>query len=105
MVGITPPVENAYSVKRATNLLGIPFSHHKCDSSEPAGKGKNGYSLVRNSALPSKIPNQKGKFLETKLLVSSLCCAWNCAKKFEAFGFPMKSQDFTAIFMGTRIIL
>lgn len=40
MVGITPPVENAYSVKRATNLLGIPFSQHKRDSSEPSGKGK-----------------------------------------------------------------
>lgn len=72
MVGITPPVENAYTVKRATNLLGIPFSEHKRDSSEPAGKGKNGYSLVRNSALASKSPNQKGKLPETKLLVSSL---------------------------------
>lgn len=39
MVGITPPVENAYSVKKATNLLGIPFSQHKHDSLEVAGKG------------------------------------------------------------------
>lgn len=60
MVGITPPVENAYSVKRA-NLHGIPFSQHKRDSSDPAGKGENGYSLVRNSTVASKIPNQKKK--------------------------------------------
>lgn len=46
MVGITPPVENAYSVKTATNFLGIPFSQQKHDSSEAAGKRENGYSLV-----------------------------------------------------------
>lgn len=40
MVGITPPVENAYSVKRATNLLGIYFSQRKPGSSETARRGK-----------------------------------------------------------------
>lgn len=54
MVGITPPVENAYSVKRATNLLGIPFFQRKHGYSEPAGREKSRYSLVRDSALTSK---------------------------------------------------
>jgi len=57
MVGITPPVENAYSVKRATNLLGIPFFQHKHGYSEPAGREKSRYSLVRDSALTSKYPD------------------------------------------------
>lgn len=104
MVGITPPVENAYSVKTATNFLGIPFSQQKHDSLEAAGKGKNGYSLMRNSAFASKVPNQKGKLSETKLLVSSLWRTWICATKLEAFHFPMKSQYFTVIFMGTLIL-
>lgn len=83
MVGITPPVENAYSVKRATNLLGIPFSQHKRDSSEPSGKGKNGDSLVGKCAFTSKLENHKQKSKITRKQI--------CFLLFDALAFVPES--------------
>lgn len=106
MVGITPPVENAYSVKRATNLLGIPFSQHKCDSSEPAGKKENGDSLVRKSAFTSKIENHKTKSKITRkqtcfLLFDALAFVPNSLKHL-AFQWSLK---ISVVFIGTFTIL
>lgn len=106
MVGITPPVENAYSVKRATNLLGIPFSQHKCDSSEPAGKEENGDSLVRKSAFTSKIENHKIKSKITRkqtcfLLFDALAFVPN-SLKYLAF---QRSLKISVVFIGTFTIL
>lgn len=76
-------MENAYSVKRATNPLGIPFSQHKRDSSEPAGKGKKWRFTSEKCTFTSKIKNHKPKSKITRKQI--------CFLLFDALAFVPKS--------------